>query len=76
MEDDFDPPLDSVDCCVTITSATTMGELIPKTLRISIIIGKIILVSLIDSGRTHNFINPNIARECQLPISMAGHLRV
>ena len=75
MEDDSDPPLDSVDCCATITSVATMGELIPKTLRIPIIVGKRILVALIDSGSTHNFINPNIAQECRLPISKVGHLK-
>jgi len=57
-------------------SVATMGELIPKTLRIPIIIGRKNLVALIESGSSHKFINPKVSQECNLPTRKAGHLRV
>ncbi|KAG2678939.1 hypothetical protein I3760_11G027300 [Carya illinoinensis] len=40
----------------------------PKTMRIAGVINKISVISLINIGSTHSFIDPNVARKAKLPV--------
>jgi len=55
-----------VDYCAKVTGATIMQELTHEAMRIPIVIGKILLLALIDSRSTQNFIDLNIVQEFEL----------
>jgi len=58
---------DQVECCATISCATTNGEIIPSTLRLLVTIKGKNILALIDYGSTHNFIHPRVVKDRDLP---------
>ena len=72
-EDDEEP---QIECCATITCAATKGEIIPSSLRLPVTINDKIILALIDSGSTHNFIHPNIVKSLGLPTHTKGILSI
>ncbi|CAI9781959.1 unnamed protein product [Fraxinus pennsylvanica] len=48
-----------------------VGSLAPKTMRLTGVINKIGVIVLIDTGRTHSFIDPNVARKAKLTVEVS-----
>jgi hypothetical protein len=52
------------------------GTPTPRTMRLMGRIGTVEVVILVDTGSTHNFVDPSVARKAQLPVEEKGQLKV